>query len=824
MLERKAVIRRLNELKQSRIIFVCAPAGCGKTVAVSQWLDKDIRAKAVLALDEYDNNIAGFCARFCTTLTACQPQNKTLGDIVSHTLFQSAPEEFTLRAVSALSVRKQTVLVLDDLHHIYDDNVLRLLDVLIKRLPKNFQIVIISRRSLPPRFSELKLKGVIARIGMESLLFDADDIKVLCSKRGNEISAEQADYIIQKTEGWAMGVDVFLLLGEKIFDPVGEYFDDFIETNIWDKWDDEIRNFMLHTAALRKLTPDICTTMTGISQSDKMLKALMQKGVFITQSQDGSFYRYHDLFQHFLLRMAKQKCDNFLETLLQKEGNWHLANKDFYNAIECFMRCDDDDGIARCFEFMADSGIINFSISRFLPIMNHPAIKQAAKKYPNLLYFTAYGSIAQGNAADAIYFMDEYYKRYPEFTKNHPRLTRSAIYMLLLDFRIPVMQVVERLEAYGENHIKNTTSPQLIFTMHMPLFHRGVIDYSIENKYDIVDYFENEFFSKTNWSYGDRSPLFIDLMITGILYERGELQKAHFYAIRSNSKINDNTLIDTKLCAMYILVSVLDAQGLTNEATEVMRTISDTIESTKSYHLNPNFNAFVTRRQLSQGNIKAAEHWIEQNHEPPTFWTMYIGLTTCKALIVAKKYDAAMILIQNVMTIITDFNRIQDLVYAKILMAIACNKMKRCFNEKALEYLENAVIIAEQYGYTQMFVNEAADLYPMLYKLLKSVEQRKGDGKKHRNFIKILCSETAKAQNSIEIYPKRKTEIKLTEKQKKILQMLQEGKVQREISEEMGIKQSTLRTHLTAIYQKLEAANAADAVRKTSEIEGIWSK
>ena len=127
MLERRNLNNIFNKFKNHRIVVVCAPAGYGKTMAVNGWLAKDTRVKAIFSLDEYGNHLSGFCERFCSALLTCQPRNQTLDDIVSHPSFQSAPDEFTLRAVAALSARKYAVIAIDDLHLIHDSAVLQLL-------------------------------------------------------------------------------------------------------------------------------------------------------------------------------------------------------------------------------------------------------------------------------------------------------------------------------------------------------------------------------------------------------------------------------------------------------------------------------------------------------------------------------------------------------------------------------------------------------------------------------------------------------------------------------------------------------------------------
>ena len=47
---------------------------------------------------------------------------------------------------------------MDDLHFIHDDAILKLLFIFIKRLPKNFQIILISRHDLPMHFSDILIK------------------------------------------------------------------------------------------------------------------------------------------------------------------------------------------------------------------------------------------------------------------------------------------------------------------------------------------------------------------------------------------------------------------------------------------------------------------------------------------------------------------------------------------------------------------------------------------------------------------------------------------------------------------------------------------
>src|SRR5207244_2440152 len=52
----------------------------------------------------------------------------------------------------------------------------------------------------------------------------------------------------------------------------------------------------------------------------------------------------------------------------------------------------------------------------------------------------------------------------------------------------------------------------------------------------------------------------------------------------------------------------------------------------------------------------------------------------------------------------------------------------------------------------------------------------------------------------------------LTPREREILTLLGEGLVNREIAVRLGISEHTVKTHLAAIYEKLEASNRAEAV------------
>jgi len=817
MLERQGLTRTLNRLKNHRIIVVCAPAGYGKTVTIAQWLDKDFRAKAILSLDEYDNNLVSFCEQFCEALRMCQPQNKALLEIISHSSFQSAPDEFTIRAISALSGRKQAVLAIDNLHLIHDSTILQTLLIFIKRLPKKFSIILMSRYDLPLDLSELWIKGQAAHISAEQFLFTEKEIMALYKKRDNQITQQQASDIIQKTQGWALGINAFLLSDGQSTHKVYEYLDDFVESKIWEKWDDSIKDFMLRTSVASELTPSLCVALTGNINSGKLLKDLVRKGAFITELRAG-VYRYHHLFQRFLLDRVGELGEEFIHSILDTEGHWHLSQDDFYNAIDCFIRCKNHDGIAKCFDMPEITKRNVLMVASLSPILKHPETQAAAKKHPRLLYLMIWFAYVEGNVDDMISFMDDYYARHSEIASNYPAFAHEIHYIKILDFRIPLNVALDEIQ------VPNDTSVFAIhhwkMSMHMPLLHRGIVDYSYAATVGVNEYMNNVIIPKTGWLYGEITYMLAETFMAGLLYEQGELEEAYEHSLKANAALKANNLPDSKYSTMSGLACILDALGETDKASVVIDSISQMIEERKAYHLNTNFSALVARRKFTQGDKGAAANWLDtQSFEEPTMRGIFVDFTTSRALISVGKYDAAIIRLSKIVEIASAFDRPLDIIEAKILLAIAYWKIKMKSQSQALDFLEEAVRVANPYGYVQMFVNDGAELAGMLHKLLNRAKQQKGDTDKLNSFIKLLYMKTRDSYSD-ELSNKAVVKsVKYTDKQKAIMRLLCEGKSYREITEVLNMKLTTLRSHLKLIYGKLEVTNMVDAVTKINAMK-----
>jgi len=304
--------------------------------------------------------------------------------------------------------------------------------------------------------------------------------------------------------------------------------------------------------------------------------------------------------------------------------------------------------------------------------------------------------------------------------------------------------------------------------------------------------------------------------MAGLLYEQGRLEQAHAHAIKANVMIGHHPFSDSKFCAKFTLISVLDALGDEPAAEGILQSMPRMIEEEKAYHQNQNFYAFTARCAFAQGNQKAAEKWLEAyTFDNPALWEIYAAFTTCRALIITGHYDSAILLLEKIFRTASALNRPPDVIEARILLAIAYWKKKRSFQNQALDHLEEAVWTAAPYGYLQMFVNDAGVLAGMLHRLLNRVKQRKEESDRPLSFVKLLYFKTREGKSAEPVIDEISGRpIKFTEQQKAVMRLLCQGKSYSEMAEALEIKYATVRFHLEAIYKKLETTNFADAVAK----------
>ncbi len=103
-----------------------------------------------------------------------------------------------------------------------------------------------------------------------------------------------------------------------------------------------MRDFLLQTAVLDELTPDLCTAVTQNHAAPQLLAEAYKRNLFLTATDPfasaTTAYRYHDLFASLLRRKLQERGDAAYRAAHQRAGNVH---PDPVQAVEHFLQAQD---------------------------------------------------------------------------------------------------------------------------------------------------------------------------------------------------------------------------------------------------------------------------------------------------------------------------------------------------------------------------------------------------------------------------------------------------------------------------------------------------
>jgi ATP/maltotriose-dependent transcriptional regulator MalT/two-component SAPR family response regulator len=332
-----------SEFKKATLFI--APAGYGKTVYMTQLARKMKKPLVWYHMDSYDNDPVVFFQYLCAALRQQVPRfaQDTLKTIERGDL-QSSIHAFTAMLINSLAIEATDGLIIafDDLHLINNPLIHHFMQEFLEHLPSNLHLLIASRAPLPFSFDKMLMTGEISSLGVEELRFDQKEIEIYLQQFSKlKISNSNQNLlqeIRQTTEGWPVALRLVMeTKGPINLEAKGKKtLFNYLAAEVLEKLPLNIRDFLLTTAVLDILTPDLCNLLMKRTDSKLILSNLVQEQLFVTQlSGKEDVYRYHQLFREFLLTQLGEDYFRLLHKvgeLLSAQGEWEQAVRYFIAA------------------------------------------------------------------------------------------------------------------------------------------------------------------------------------------------------------------------------------------------------------------------------------------------------------------------------------------------------------------------------------------------------------------------------------------------------------------------------------------------------------
>jgi LuxR family maltose regulon positive regulatory protein len=324
-------------LDNGRCSLLSAPAGAGKTSLLAAWLARLDRPVAWLTLDERDQS-AEQVLRYL--VAACQAIAPGCGRGASAWLDAPQPvrpEVVVTELVNDLAaLPAPSVLVLDDYHLVRDPAVHAAVVFLLDHLPPALHLVIAGREDPPLPLPRLRARRQVVEVRAADLGFRVGEATAfLESGMGLHLSEAQVALLVERTEGWAAGLQLAALALRDRPDPAAfvaaftgghRLVADYLLAEVLERRPPPMRRFLLATSVLDRLCGPLCDAVleSDAGSGQQVLEELERANLFLVPLDDERrWYRYHHLFGDALrARLARESGPEAVAALHRRAGDW----------------------------------------------------------------------------------------------------------------------------------------------------------------------------------------------------------------------------------------------------------------------------------------------------------------------------------------------------------------------------------------------------------------------------------------------------------------------------------------------------------------------
>ena len=411
MVARPRLSGRLSRGSDARLTLISAPAGFGKTTLLTAWLDAAATDWSVawLSLDQSDRQPATFWTYVITALQTAVPGIGA--DALP--LLQSAQPPIETVIVAVLNELAATpndvVLVLDDYHLVDGPDLRDGMAFLLEHLPPHVHLVISSRADPLLPLARLRARGELVEVRAADLRFTPDEVAAyLNDVIGLDLTPDDIAALEGRTEGWIAALQLAALsmqgrtdIGGFIAQFAGNdrYIVDYLVEEVLQAQPDPVREFLLHTAVLDRLTGPLCDAVTGRDDGSHLLITLERANLFLVPLDDRrEWYRYHHLFADVLRAHLLAERPDLVPLLHQRASHWYERHDLTEEAVRHALAAKDFDHAAYLMELAAPAirrdrqEVVLFGWLQELP-------DDAVRRSPVLSVFYGYMLMVSGDLA-----------------------------------------------------------------------------------------------------------------------------------------------------------------------------------------------------------------------------------------------------------------------------------------------------------------------------------------------------------------------------------------------------------------------------------------
>lgn len=328
---RRRLFRLLDSGLKRPVLWVSGPAGSGKTTLISSYLDSRRLPCLWYQIDESDADIPAFFYHMGLAAKKAFPGRRKPMLLLTPEYLQGLAT-FTLRYFEELYRRAGTpfAVVFDNYQDVSAESPIhRIIALGLAAIPEGINVVVISREGSHPEFAKLRANRKMSLLGWNEMKFTLKETRDVLHAGGyRRVSSETAYELHRRTKGWVAGLVLYMERAREggpapktVEKVTREGTFDYFATEVFEKADKGIQDFLLRTSFLPWITPEMAEKLTGVRQARRILSDLNEKHYFTARhAEREGVYEYHPLFKDFLLAKAGDLLANEEISRIQKNA------------------------------------------------------------------------------------------------------------------------------------------------------------------------------------------------------------------------------------------------------------------------------------------------------------------------------------------------------------------------------------------------------------------------------------------------------------------------------------------------------------------------
>ena len=740
-------------------------------------------------------------------------------------------------------------------------------------MPENVRLMIATRADPPLYLSRLRARNQVTEIRAAELRFTPDEAAAfLRDAMGLSLSKEDIASLEEATEGWVAALQLAALSMRdredasafvESFSGSNRHILDFLAEEVLERQQEGVREFLLETSVLERMSAPLCDALTGRDDGQGMLERLERENLFVTALDDERrWYRYHHLFRDFLRgRLMREGPVSAGELHLRASG-WYEGNGHLAEAIEHALAAPDHGLAERLIEEGVEGAVERGEGATALRWLE--ALPTEAKRLrPRLFVQHAVALVITGRPDNAEPLLQEAERAASGATDGEDgrfllgfasavrswraslrgdapeavELARLAL-SLLPDGEAPVrnyasvrlgdaLRAVGDLAAADEAYAEAAEIDQAAHHTYgrlagMVMHARVRVQQGRLREADEAYRRALEMLTERGFELSPAAGV-VHIGMAALLYERNDLDEAERELERGVELAERTGDVSTLVWAYVTSSQVKRARGDEEGALERARQAERVARDSGADLQIAIALAWMTRLRLARGDLTEAVAFEQEraaNADVAADAARVVDrLISARLLHAQGRHREALALLEELGETAEAAGRTGDLIEILALQALALGAASK--KERAVSTLAGALALAEPEGYVRTFVDEGAPMGDLLTATLEARQRGRLDatGRISVSYIARLLAAVAQeatAQATDERLPEP-----LSERELEVLALIAAGESNEQIAAKLFVSLSTVKTHINRLYRKLGARSRTQAIARARELDLI---